>query len=100
MSDTTPDQLRDEAARADAAARAPTAPPPPGGTSGEGGAGDGPAHPVSPPMGVEVGDGPAAGTVDRPVHPGEAQNAAELGQNLGGPVDVSPLRRSNTEGAT
>lgn len=99
MSDTTPDQLRDEAARA-AAPTAPVAPPPPGGTSGEAHAGDRPAHPVSPPMGEEVGDGPAAGTVDRPIHPGEAQNAAELAQNLGGPVDVFPLRRSNMEGAT
>jgi len=40
------------------------------------------------------GDDAAAGSVDHPVAPGEAQagDLSELGANLGGPVDVFPLR--------
>jgi hypothetical protein len=44
--------------------------------------------------GDEIGEDPAAGTVTSPVSPGEAQagDRSELGANLGGPVDVFPLR--------
>jgi hypothetical protein len=37
-------------------------------------------------------EGPAAGTVDRPIPPDQAQpgDRSELGANLGGPVDVFP----------
>jgi hypothetical protein len=40
------------------------------------------------------GDDPAAGTITSPVAPGEAQAGdwVEQAQNLGGPVDVFPLR--------
>ncbi len=39
-------------------------------------------------------DEPAAGTPEEPVAPGEAQPGdwVERAQNLGGPVDVSPVR--------
>lgn len=44
--------------------------------------------------GPEPGEDPAAGTVDHPVSPGEAQagDLSEQAANLGGPVDVFPLR--------
>jgi hypothetical protein len=45
----------------------------------------------------EPGNDPATGSVESPVAPGEAQ-AGDLGeqaQQLGGPVDVSPVRGSN-----
>lgn len=37
-------------------------------------------------------DGPAAGSIDRPIPPDQAQpgDRSELGANLGGPVDVFP----------
>jgi len=40
-------------------------------------------------------DGPASGSVERPIPPDEAQagDRSELGANLGGPVDVFPGRR-------
>jgi hypothetical protein len=46
------------------------------------------------PSGPERGEDPAAGTVDHPIAPGEAQagDLSEMGANLGGPVDVFPLR--------
>lgn len=49
------------------------------------------SHPA---LGAERGEDPAAGTVDSPVAPGEAQagDLSEMGANLGGPVDVFPLR--------
>ncbi|TCZ61403.1 hypothetical protein [Roseicella aquatilis] len=56
-----------------------------------------------PALGAERGDDPASGTVDRPVAPGEAQagDLSEMGANLGGPVDVFPLRgRQRKEGPT
>ena len=39
-------------------------------------------------------DGPAAGTIDSPIAPGEAQpgDLDEQAANLGGPIDVSPAR--------
>ena len=44
--------------------------------------------------GPEREEDPAAGTIDHPVAPGEAQagDLSEAGANLGGPVDVFPLR--------
>lgn len=47
-----------------------------------------------PSISEERGDDPASGTIDSPVAPGEAQagNLAELGANLGGPIDVFPTR--------
>lgn len=41
------------------------------------------------------GEDPAAGTIDHPIAPGEAQagDLAEQAANLGGPVDVFPLRQ-------
>lgn len=44
--------------------------------------------------GEEIGQDPAAGTITSPVSPGEAQagDRSEMGANLGGPVDVFPLR--------
>lgn len=50
--------------------------------------------------GDEIGDDPASGTIDSPIAPGEAQagDRSELGANLGGPIDVFPLRdRGRTE---
>ncbi|MDB5372921.1 MAG: hypothetical protein JWP04_1563 [Belnapia sp.] len=49
------------------------------------------AHPA---ISQERGEDPAAGTIDNPIAPGEAQagDLSELGANLGGPVDVFPLR--------
>ena len=40
----------------------------------------------------EARDGPAAGTIDHPIAPDQAQpgDRSELGANLGGPVDVFP----------
>ena len=49
---------------------------------------------------TDPGEDEAAGTVDHPVAPGEAQagDLSEMGANLGGPVDVFPLRdRSRKE---
>jgi hypothetical protein len=45
-------------------------------------------------LGPERGEDPAAGTADEPVSPGEFQSGdrSELGQALGGPVDISPVR--------
>ena len=45
-------------------------------------------------MADERGDGPAAGTADEPVSPGEFQagDSSELAAALGGPVDISPIR--------
>ncbi|WP_043836501.1 hypothetical protein [Muricoccus aerilatus] len=45
-------------------------------------------------MAEERGDDPAAGTAAEPVAPGEFQagDRSELGQILGGPVDISPIR--------
>ncbi|MFC0384044.1 hypothetical protein [Muricoccus vinaceus] len=45
-------------------------------------------------MAEERGDDPAAGTAAEPVSPGEFQagDRSELGQALGGPVDISPIR--------
>jgi len=45
-------------------------------------------------VGPERGEDPAAGSVESPVSPGEAQagDLSEIGSNLGGPVDVFPLR--------
>lgn len=46
------------------------------------------------------GEDPAAGTIDHPIAPGEAQagDLNEAAGNLGGPVDVFPLReRSRRE---
>ena len=42
----------------------------------------------------ERGDDRAAGTIDSPVAPGEAQagSQSELAANLGGPIDVFPTR--------
>jgi hypothetical protein len=47
-----------------------------------------------PNLSEERGEDPAAGTIDSPVAPGEAQagDLSEAGANLGGPVDVFPLR--------
>lgn len=44
--------------------------------------------------GPEPGEDPAAGSIDHPVAPGEAQagDMNEQASNLGGPVDVFPLR--------
>ena len=44
--------------------------------------------------GPEPGEDPAAGSIDHPVAPGEAQagDLSEQAANLGGPVDVFPLR--------
>lgn len=44
--------------------------------------------------GPERGEDPAAGTAAEPVSPGEFQagDRSELGQALGGPVDISPIR--------
>ena len=44
--------------------------------------------------GEQRGDDPAAGSIESPVSPGEVQagDLSELGANLGGPVDVFPLR--------
>ena len=41
----------------------------------------------------------AAGTIDRPVPPGETQpgEAVEVAQNLGGPIDVFPARGPRTK---
>lgn len=49
------------------------------------------SHPA---LSEERGDDPPSGTVDSPTAPGEAQagDLSELGANLGGPVDVFPLR--------
>jgi hypothetical protein len=46
-------------------------------------------------QGPEGGDNPAAGSVESPVSPGEAQagDMAEQASNLGGPVDVFPLKK-------
>jgi hypothetical protein len=55
------------------------------------------SHPA---LSAERGDDPPAGTVDSPTSPGEAQagDLSEMGANLGGPVDVFPLRdRSRKE---
>jgi len=40
-------------------------------------------------------DGPAAGHIDQPIAPDQAQpgDRSELGANLGGPVDVFPGRQ-------
>jgi hypothetical protein len=45
-------------------------------------------------LGPDRGEDPAAGTAAEPVSPGEFQagDRSELGQNLGGPVDISPIR--------
>lgn len=44
--------------------------------------------------GPEPGEDPASGTIDHPVAPGEPQagDLSEAAANLGGPVDVFPLR--------
>ncbi|MBX9701235.1 MAG: hypothetical protein K2X74_17505 [Acetobacteraceae bacterium] len=44
--------------------------------------------------GLEPGEDPAAGTIDHPIAPGEAQagDLSEQAANLGGPIDVFPLR--------
>jgi hypothetical protein len=60
--------------------------------------------PGSPPAGPartegqERGEEPAAGTVEDPVAPGEAQagNLGEAAANLGGPVDVVPGARGHS----
>lgn len=55
-----------------------------------------------PAPGGEGGEDPAAGTVDSPIVPGEAQagDLSEAGANRGGPVDVFPLRgRARKEGS-
>lgn len=45
----------------------------------------------------QSGNDPAAGSVESPVAPGEAQagDAGEQAQQLGGPVDVFPVRGRN-----
>ncbi|RAI60147.1 hypothetical protein [Roseicella frigidaeris] len=42
----------------------------------------------------EEADGPAAGTIDSPIAPGETQpgDLDEQAANLGGPIDISPAR--------
>ena len=49
------------------------------------------AHPA---ISQERGADQAVGSIDSPVAPGETQagDLSELGANLGGPVDVFPLR--------
>lgn len=44
--------------------------------------------------GPERGEDPAAGSVESPVAPGEAQagDLSETGANIGGPADVFPTR--------
>jgi hypothetical protein len=49
---------------------------------------------------MEAGEDPAAGSVESPVAPGEAQagDRAEESARRGGPVDISPQRgRGGTE---
>ena len=47
-----------------------------------------------PSISEERGEDPAAGTIDSPIAPGEAQagDLAEAAANLGGPIDVFPTR--------
>jgi hypothetical protein len=48
----------------------------------------------TPPADTPGADETASGTAEEPIAPGEAQpgDHVERAQNLGGPVDVSPLR--------
>jgi hypothetical protein len=44
--------------------------------------------------GDQAGDGPAAGRIDAPIHPGETQpgEMMEQAQQRGGPIDITPDR--------